>query len=173
MNKWLLAVLSLCSCGGSGSAISTGDASDSADWDEATKVEYRYGDKSLPPDYHRSYTIAVSSDSVAFSVDSYGTTLLDTRYPNTPGAFNAFKDELASKGIKKHKEVDAKGCSGGYTETINLYKDDSRFFSAYVYHCSGESGTLTLPAGVASMFRRQVPEDVDSLIDSTRRNNSQ
>ena len=36
-----------------------------------TKYVYRYGDRSVPPDYHRSYSIEVSADTTVFTVSTY------------------------------------------------------------------------------------------------------
>ena len=153
---------------------SCGDASEHStalpDLSEATQIEYRFGDSSLPPDYHRSYTIVITEIKKSITIDSYGDTLLSRDYPNSSASFTAFKDELSKKGIAKHGEVDNGGCSGGTTESIRLYNNKECFFDAYVYHCEGSSGTLYLPAGVSDMFLQQIPEDVDSLIQSTKIN---
>ena len=113
-------------------------------------------------------TITDSTKTIA--IDSYGDVLLTRQYANTPSDFQAFKEGLSEKGIKKHKEKDSNGCSGGTSETIRLYKGDVAFFDAYIYHCSGENGTLFLPDGTADLIREQIPERVDSLIDSTMQN---
>ena len=36
------------------------------------EIIYRFGDASVPPDYHRSYTITVTAGGVRIVVDSYG-----------------------------------------------------------------------------------------------------
>ncbi|MBQ8066057.1 MAG: hypothetical protein IJ200_10435 [Prevotella sp.] len=153
---------------------SCGDASEHStalpDLSEATQIEYRFGDTSLPPDYHRSYTITITETSKSITVDSYGDILLSRNYPNSSASFTDFKEELSKKGIAKHDKVDAGGCSGGTTESIRVCNDKECFFDAYVYHCEGAKGTLYLPAGVSDMFLQQIPEDVNSLIESTKIN---
>lgn len=138
----------------------------SAMLDEITKVEYRYGDRSVAPDYHRSYTITITENEKTITIDSYDEVLLTKQYENTPADFQAFKEELSKKGIKKHKKKDS-ACCGGTSETLRLYKDEVMSFDAYVYHCSGESGTLFLPAGTADFIRGQIPESIRSLVEST------
>ena len=167
MNKLLYAVLSLFGLGGGDNATS---GITDGDWSETTKVVYRFGDRSVVPDYHRSYTVSVSAKEISISIDSYGTTLLERKYPNTAEAFLSFTNELAKKEIKKHKEVEDNGCSGGTTQYLSLYKGDECYFSAYVYNCSGKSGTLTLPPGTAELICRQLPENLDALIHSTYEN---
>ena len=172
MKKILPLVLSLLGCGSSNN-VSTDVPVSSADWEETTKIEYRYGDSSVAPDYHRSYVVTITDSTKTITIDSYGDVLLTRLYSNTPSDFQAFKEDLSRKGIKKHKEKDSGGCSGGTSETIRLYKGDVQFFDAYVYHCSGESGTLFLPKGTAELIRSQIPESVDSLINSTMQSNGQ
>jgi len=156
------------SCGSVGSGKgNTSDKDMFMDWSQATKVEYRFGDASVAPDYHRSYTIAITDSSKVISIDSYGGTLLTRQYPNTPADFQSFKEQLSKQGISKHEDIDSGGCCGGTTEYIRLYKQNTKIFDAYVYHCSGERGNLYLPAGTADMFCKQIPEDVQILIDST------
>ena len=38
----------------------------------ASKIVYHFKDRSVPPEYHRSYTIEVTKDSSSCIVDSYG-----------------------------------------------------------------------------------------------------
>lgn len=143
--------------------------SSSIDWQRATKVEYRYGDSSLPPDYHRSYTITITENLKTISIDSYGKVLLTKEYPNTAADFKAFVEALSKKGIYRHKEKDSGGCTGGTSESIRLFNGTDSLFDAYVYHCDGENGTLHLPEGVSDLFTDQIPENVYLLIQGTMR----
>ena len=164
----MLCAAMMLSCGSVGTGKNNKSDKDMfMDWSHATKVEYRYGDASVAPDYHRSYTIAITDSSKVITIDSYGDILLKRQYPNTPTDFQAFKDLLSKQGITTHKETDSGGCCGGTTEYIRLYQEDAKIFDAYVYHCSGNYGNLSLPAGTADLFSEQIPEDVQTLIDST------
>ena len=141
----------------------------SDDWNQTTKMEYRFGDASVAPEYHRSYTISITRESITISIDSYGNILLTRNYPNTQERFQEFKDNLAAKGLYKHKKKD-NACSGGTCEYIRLYKNDVRYFDGYVYHCEGENGDLFLPDGTSSLFLEQIPDDIKSLIEMSRKN---
>lgn len=141
----------------------------SADWEQTTIMEYRFGDASVAPQYHRSYTISISNSKKTITIDSYGDVLLQRQYDNTAEEYQKFREAIAEKGISKHEEKEDPGCTGGKTEYIRLYKGDEVYFDAYVYHCGGDdTGTLTLPEGTSSLFRSIIPEDVNSLIESTR-----
>ncbi|MBP5338672.1 MAG: hypothetical protein J6Z14_05125 [Prevotella sp.] len=163
-------ILTLLGCGGRSNAPTDAPALTAADWEKTTKIEYRYGDSSVAPDYHRSYLITITDSMKTMVIDSYGDVLLSKQYSNTPTDFQIFKEELSKKGIKKHDETDSGGCCGGTTETLRLYSADAIVFDAYVYHCSGKYGTLFLPDGTADFIRSQIPESVDSLINSTFQN---
>lgn len=140
----------------------------SADWEQTTKMEYRFGDASVAPQYHRSYTISISSSQKTITIDSYGDVLLQRQYDNTAEEYQKFREAVAEKGISTHEETEVSGCTGGKTECVRLYKGDEMYFDAYMYHCGGEdTGTLTLPEGTSSLFRNIIPEDVYSLIEST------
>ena len=171
MNKLLLSLMAFLSCGGGNKPTTDNVTSDqSFDWDATTRIEYRYGDSSVAPDYHRSYTISITESQKSIVIDSYGNVVLKKEYPNTPAEFQAFKEELSKKGIKKRRKKKDDPCDGGTTETIRLYKEDVKYFDAYVYHCDGENGTLFLTRETTLFICNQIPEDLDSLINSTMRN---
>ncbi len=55
--------------------------SDSVDDAMGPSVEYRFFDSSVPPPYHRSYTLIVRPGEARVIVDSYGDVLHDERIP--------------------------------------------------------------------------------------------
>ena len=168
MYKLLSLLLAIASCGGGNvDNDKESPAKSSLNWDEVTRIEYRYGDSSLPPEYHRSYTIAITDSEKSIVIDSYGKVVLTKKYPNTPAEFQAFRAELSQKGIKKHKKKNDDPCDGGTSETLRVYNKDVNVFDAYVYHCSGEQGTLTMPAGTTRFILNQIPENVEELVNST------
>ena len=64
-------------------------ASDADPADEAVEldpasatVEYHYQDSSVPPEYHRSYTLTVTQGEADLVVDSYGDVLHDETAPS-------------------------------------------------------------------------------------------
>ena len=168
MNK-LLSLLLLTTLTGCGAINPTRKATSlqPADWNEATCIEYRFVDSSVPPEYHRSYDVAFTDSTITLSIDSYGIVLFSRQYTNTPSAFRAFKDELASQDIKQYDDEATSACDGGTSETLRLFKGADKYFDAYVYHCDGESGTLHMPDGATRLILSQLPESIDSLVSST------
>jgi len=73
--SYLLAVafMSMIGCSGSLSDAAGLSSLDPA----ATQIEYRFNDSSLPPEYHRSYTVTADEGQVHIVVDSYGDVLHD------------------------------------------------------------------------------------------------
>ena len=138
-----------------------------ADWKNVSRIEYRFGESSIPPQYHRSYTISICASSKTISIDCYGKELLKREYQSTIFEFQRLKEILSVLGISKHEETDSHGCTGGKTEYLRLYKGEFCSFDGYVYHCVGDWGTLNLPKEVSELICDTIPEGVKSLIEST------
>ena len=138
---------------------------------EITEYVYHYGDRSVPPEYHRSYTIAVSADTTVVVVTTYGKELLRKVYHQNKLA--EIEAALNTMDIRLKKEKKS-ACSGGYSESLQKYVQDEVVFNGYVYHCEGESGTLHVGKGdLSSVFKEVVPESVDSLINETRKHETE
>ena len=113
MNKFLSMLLALLGCGCSEKTTTNVLVTPSL-ISNTTQVEYRYGDSSLPPDYHRSYTIVITAEKMNISIDSYGKVLLTKEYPNNAANFQTLLGSLAQKGIKKHQDKkESEACTGG------------------------------------------------------------
>jgi len=109
----------------------------------ADKVIYHFGDSSIPPEWHRSYTITITGKTAELVVDSYGK-IVDTAKIDIDNE----KFEALIKTIRKaeiHK-VDVKSpspfCSGGTSESLKIYQQKTELFSGDVSHCQGDWGTL-------------------------------
>ncbi len=107
------------------------------------EITYHFGDASVPPEYHRSYTITVTADKVGIVVDSYGKILADKRYEITNKQFNDIKNSLKRNKVRNCTLGDDEGCSGGTTERISFSDGENEIFSGSVYHCGGkDTGNL-------------------------------
>ena len=123
-----------------------------------TEITYAFGDSSVPPEYHRSYTITVTADSVSVVVDSYGDILADEEYDITAEQFAGIVNSLEDNDIRECPDRDDDGCGGGTSETISYADGDTELFSEVVYHCGGEDyGTL---CGDTDSFA----DDVEALV---------
>jgi len=102
------------------------------------KITYHFRDASVPPEYHRSYTITVTTDKVRIVVDSYGEILANERYEITNKQFNDIKNSLERNKIRNCTLGDDEGCTGGTIERISFSGRENKIFSGSVYHCGGK-----------------------------------
>ena len=133
-----------------------------------SELTYSFGDASVPPEYHRSYTITVTADTAAVVIDSYGEVLADEEYPITAEQFADLNTSLNNNNIRNCTLDDNAGCTGGTTEGVSYTDSTGAVFSGSVYHCGGiDDGDL---CGDISSFaddvRSAVP-DFDALLQST------
>ena len=107
------------------------------------EITYHFGDASVPPKYHRSYTATVTTDKVRIVVDSYGDILADKEYEITSKQFDDIRNSLERNKIINCTLGDDDCCSGGTIERISLSDKKNEIFSGSVYHCGGkDTGNL-------------------------------
>lgn len=131
---------------------------------------YEFTDSSVPPPFHRSYTIDVDKDTVHLTVDSYGDTLAQKEYPMPENGFeliaNAF---LKHKINKRFKEKKSKGCTGGTTRAISWRTKNNDFFDASLYRCGGtDYGTMIGDIDSFLLDIKFLTPDLTAVIDTTR-----
>jgi len=125
------------------------------------EITYHFGDASVPPDYHRSYTITVTVEAVRIVVDSYGNILTDKTYKITSEKFNDIKKSLERNKIRNCTLDDDQGCTGGTSESISYMDHKNNIFSGSIYHCGGkDTGNL---CGDVSRFANDVKKLIPDL----------
>ena len=137
------------------------------EWGSIDKVEFSYGDRSVPPRYHRSYTISITRNENTLVVDSYGSVLLTRNYSNNQKNFEDFKETLANIGIYTH-DIVRDGRCGITTLYLKLYDGNECVFSGYTTNTEGKYGNMYLPKESVVLFHNEIPESVGSLIQETR-----
>ena len=133
---------------------------------------YRFRDASVPPQYHRSYTIKATPGQVYFSIDVYGEIILKDSLVLAKAAYDSFATTINDLHIKKVKEVESKGCTGGTSDQLELYPGSSKEVKGSIYQCGGKNygdleGDVT---AAASLFKALVP-DLSKRIEATRKDN--
>ena len=130
-------VLAVGGCGGDDDddepSESTGELSDSA------TIEYHYGDSSVPPEYHRSYTLTITKDEVHAVVDSYGDVLHDVTEP-LPAAVWAELRDTADTVLDLDIEEDAEPCAGGTTRGLEIDDGGTMLVDVSFGACGGSNG---------------------------------
>ena len=107
------------------------------------EITYHFKDASVPPEYHRSFSVTVTTDKVRIVVDSYGDILADKEYEITNEQFDDIRNSLERNKIINCTLGDDEGCSGGTIERISFSDGENEIFSGAVYHCGGkDTGNL-------------------------------
>ena len=102
------------------------------------EITYHFGDASVPPEYHRSYTITVSPDKVRVVVDSYGDIIADRSYEVANKQFDKIINSIERNKIRNCTFDDDEGCTGGTLERVSFSYGNNIIFSGSVYHCGGK-----------------------------------
>ena len=132
------------------------------------EIVYRYKDASIPPEYHRSYTIQVNANRVHIVVDSYGAILAERTYDISEKRFNDLLESVKKNKIRHciRMRVES-GCTGGTTEKISLFNGSNQLFIGHVYHCRGKDyGNLCGDIEAFSDEVKSLVPDIESLLDS-------
>ncbi len=122
---------------------------------KATEIVYSFGDSSVPPRYHRSFTIKANVNSISLIVDSYGDVLVDTAFVLSEQEYKKLVDYTIECELKNQvkKEIE-EGCSGGTSKSVGAYIDNEALFYGTSYKCAGQTyGDL---AGDADKFSKYI-----------------
>jgi hypothetical protein len=140
---------------------------------------YSFTDASVPPEFHRSYTITVLSGYTKLFIHSYGDTLLFETY-KTDHDFRQFLKDLKACKLAATTIEKPNNCTGGTTdffystadtyETLVPYKKLKLNVHAKVYHCGGKSyGNIKGKIAEAKdLFKSMVP-DFNAKMASTEK----
>lgn len=124
------------------------------------EILYRFVDAPVPPPFHRSYVIMVSPETVAAEVQCYGEVLERTERKIEQEEFARLLVCMNRHRIRKHEfGTPDEGCSGGTAEQIECRGEEGVVFSAWAYHCGGQSwGDLDGDVGgFASQLKSLIP----------------
>ena len=88
--------------------------------DEA-QITYHYGDSSVPPEFHRSYTLTIGATEVHAVVDSYGDVLQDVTADLPAEVWdNLVADAATVAALGDEVDGDDEGCAGGTTRALEI-----------------------------------------------------
>lgn len=110
-----------------------------------TKIVYSFKDASVPPQYHRSYTITVTRDQSHIIVDSYGDILADATIDMPEQIIDDLARYIEIYQIKeKDRKRDTTICAGGTSKSLTVYSDKDILLNGTVYQCGGRlEGSLS------------------------------
>lgn len=117
-------------------ARSRGD--NSISYTYGNSIVYRFQDSSVPPQYHRSYTITLTQDEASIVVDSYGDLIFEDTYSLEPGQYDAIIQIINEANLEKVAVSDSDGCTGGTSKQLEIFRDGELVFSGEQYRCGGD-----------------------------------
>lgn len=138
-------------------------------WENTDFVRYSFIDSSTPPEWHRSYSIGITKDSIVVNVTSYGDVLLREVYPFTPERFDSVKNRLAEQKFSLCPPADVPLPPGGMSESVAFFKanESQAYFAGSVY---AGIGTLRWEKGsISDAFVRVLPRSIHEIIAGTRK----
>lgn len=134
----ILAVILLLSCNGSDQENDE-KKQEKMEKQEISYLVFRFHDSSVPPPYHRSYSLDFREDRIKIVVDSYGDIITDTILVLGTETINkalALVDEY--KINPKDKNEEKGGCIGGTGISVSYGFGEKNYCDGYVYFCGGE-----------------------------------
>jgi len=135
-------------------------------------LAYHYGDAALPPQYYRSYDIRVTPGQVYLAISDYNQVLSKDSMVLTNTAFESFENAINNLHMKNREGNQNNGCTGGHTESFELYPGTSKAVTGSTYFCGNQLyGNLEGDiVAAANLFRALVP-DLTGKIKATMKNN--
>ncbi len=104
-----------------------------------TKIIYRFRDASVPPQYHRSYRISVTTTQAKVVVDSYGKRLNESTAELTPSEFQAVLDVIEKSQISQETDTEASPpVIGGKIEYLQLFDHDMEILNGNTRSSGGQ-----------------------------------
>ncbi len=133
---------------------------------------YNFHDASVPPPYHRSYTIRVTSGQVYYAISDYDKVLAKDSLVLSKVAYDSFVKAINDLHIKEKEADKHRGCTGGTSDELILYAASEHEVKGYIIYCGGEMyGNLQGDvAAAAGLFRALIP-DLSRKIDATMKDN--
>jgi secreted trypsin-like serine protease len=131
-----------------------------------SQITYKYIDSSVPPKYHRSYTISITAEAITVVVDSYGELVAKKIYPGSREILDQAGANLKKEGIRSGAKRRSKGgCTGGTGEAIGWDTADGKNFYATVYHCANQDeGTLYGDVAAFGSWCKTLVPDLGDLL---------
>lgn len=136
---------------------------------DASVIEYRFTDRSVPPPFHRSYTITVLQDSITVSIYNYSDILYqETRFCSNTELRQA-QAAYEAAAIKPDIEKEPSGCTGGVTHHIRVHDGIKDELDLYTYDCGGEKrGNMFGDIHAFSSAMKSLIPDFEQRMAATR-----
>jgi len=159
--------VALSACSSDGDAGNTNNAA--LDANSAT-VEYSFVDSSVPPEFHRSFTITSDANTSRLTIDSYGNILDDANMATNFDALSLVLTRLEQSDLSGRIGFST-NCVGGRSSFLSLYRSSdlqTPVRSIGAYECDSAEAKEAMPELRNIIDPVLEPFDVESLINNTR-----
>lgn len=163
-----MSLMSLLSCASSGNVGPDDGGITDAMWNKVAVVEYSFGDASVIPEYHRSYSIQVTKTEAHIKIHSYGTVVFEHTYKIKPAQWQKVIANLKKLNIR-HEEVSADPCDGGQSEYFAFRSDDKSeqaIFTGSQDTCGNSNVDVGFEA-VSQALNAAFPKTIQELVNAT------
>ena len=135
------------------------------DAEKVSKIIYYFHDSSVPPPYHRSYTITVEENSGKVEVDSYGDLIAKDDFKLTDGEFANLINEINSADISGCNPKKPEPCSGATADSFEIYEGEKLVLDVYLDHC-GDGEFPSSCGEIRSIIEKvkKYPSNLDALL---------
>ncbi len=120
------------------SATTRASATTEVDGEQVDTFTFRFSDSSVPPEYHRSWTVEMSADGAGtYVVDSYGDVISEGTVE--------LDDETWSRMLATIPDVDGEvgeGCAGGTSRALTVFADGAVVREGRAHDCGGGEGLV-------------------------------
>lgn len=130
----------------------------------ADQVIYRFQDSSVPPRYHRSYSIVITAETITVTVDCYGDILAQQNIASSVEQFQAVLALLDQANIHVGETEPTRAMPGGRSDRISTSCQGRLRFDGYHYRGGGDANPLQGDvAAVKAHLRQLIPNFSDLL----------
>ena len=133
-----------------------------------TRIVYHFQDASVPPQYHRSYTITVTREHAHIIVDSYGDILAEESIDIAEQVIDDLARDIEIYQIKRQKrKSDTMEYTGGTSKSLTVYSEGILVLDGTVYDYRGRfEGSLS---GNIDAFTQKIEDLIPNFADLTKR----
>ena len=134
-------------------------------------VVYTFKDSSLPPEFHRSFSMTSDSNTSRLTIDSYGDILDDVSMATDFDALSLVLTRLEQSDLPEKTGFSDSGCTGGESSFLRLYYSSdlqTSWRSIDIYECDSAEATLAMQELRNIIDPVLEPFDVATRINNTR-----
>ena len=133
---------------------------------------FSFGDRSVSPEYHRSYELNFEIDSMSILIDSYSDTLLFKKLKSPVNLFDKLNSFIVNNKIRSNEKEfndDLNSCTGAFSIGISSYINDSEI-KLLMTSCNSDidSNKYGDISGLFNDIKKEFVPEFDNWLASTK-----